>query len=171
MAVHVDRSLIEEGVLLPGPHVESRFVNSVLKAADVGGGKATAEITGRRRIGNAFGAQRVEKRFIVSPQFNIFQRTSFAERIVSNVEHMIRLTIGKIQFQQMKPPVDSIDESRLPSQHVHQSDASVVDRLGSFSDFVLDVRSGENGTRIPVDKPIASQSLFDTPLALLDNLW
>jgi len=142
-----------------------------LQATDVSGEEAATEIPGRRRIGNAFGAQRVEKCFIVSPQFNVFQRASLAESVVSDVEHMIRLSIRQIQFQQMQPPVDSVDKSRLASQHVHQPDSSVIDGLGPFGDLVVDVCRGEHGVFEAVDKTIATQSPFDTPLALLDNLW
>ena len=70
--VGIDRSLLKEVIALASPNVKACLVDSILQATDVGSPKAAAEIAGRRGIGNPLGSQCVEKRFVVSPQFNVF---------------------------------------------------------------------------------------------------
>ena len=65
--------------------------------------KPPAEVAGRRRIGNAPRADRVEIHFVVAAQFDVVQTSAVAQRVEREVQHMIALVVGQMDLQQVQP--------------------------------------------------------------------
>ena len=86
--------------------------------------EAAAEVAGRGRVGNPLRAQGVEKDLVVAAQFDVFQPRAVAQRVVGQVQHVIRLVIGQMDFQQVHAAVDGLDQAALAGQLVHHADAA-----------------------------------------------
>ena len=61
-------------------------------------------------------AQGVEEDFVLAAQFHVLQAGAVAQSVVSEVEHMIGLVVRQVDFQQLQPPVDGVDQADLPGQ-------------------------------------------------------
>ena len=83
-----------------------------------------AEVAGGGRVGNPLGAEQVEIGLVLPPQFEIFQARASAQRVVGQVEHVVRLVIRQMHFEQVQPLVDLLGQSQLADQLMHQSDAA-----------------------------------------------
>jgi len=126
-AVHVDRGAVEELRGLAGPDVQAGLVDRLQEAADVRLAEAAAEIAGRGRVGDALRAQGVEEDLVVATQFDVFQAGAVAQGVVGQVEHVIRLVVRTMDFQQMQPAVDALHKANLAGQLMHDADAAHAD--------------------------------------------
>jgi hypothetical protein len=98
------------------PDCEPRAIKTFLQRSDVRFAKAPGEISGRRRIGNPFGAQPIEITLILSARFNIFQALSAGQNVVGHIQHMITLVIGQVDLQQLQAPIQILHQSQ-PLHH------------------------------------------------------
>src|SRR5262249_1524242 len=105
-AVHVDFGDIEESRRLPRPDTFANVVENVEERMNVVDAEAAAEIASRRWIGNAFGADGVEKDFVLERQFDVLNAGAAAQRVVGEVEDVIGLVIRQVNLQQVEPLVD-----------------------------------------------------------------
>ena len=90
------------------------LVADVDQRVHVGGPKTAAEIAGRGRIGNAAGTEGIEIDFILAAQFQILQTGAIAQGVIGQVEHVIRLVIGQMNFEQVQLVIDGIDKADAP---------------------------------------------------------
>src|SRR5690349_9496394 len=79
---------------LPCPDALADLVEQVDQGVHVFGMEAAAEIPGGSGIGNAAGTQGIEKDLVITAQFQVLQAGGVAQRIVGEIEHMIRLMVG-----------------------------------------------------------------------------
>ena len=70
-------------------------------------------------------AKQVEIGLVLPPQFEIFQAGAAAQRVVGQVEHVVRLVIRQMDLEQMQPLVDRLGQTQLRDQLVDQPDAAV----------------------------------------------
>ena len=166
-AIHVDRGLGEERLGLPRPDLPAHVVKHLLQRLDLMRMKAATEIAGRRRIGNPASVQRIEQGFILSPQFQIFQACAAAQRVVRQVQHVIRLVIRQMHFQQVQSPVDRFGQPQFAHQTVDRSDSAACRAGRPFGQFVMDVASPEHGLRRVAQIPTI-QAFDVAVLAALD---
>ena len=143
-AVQVDRRPLKELLGLPGPDLQPRVVGSVHQAADVGLSEATAEVSGRGWVGNSLCAQGVEKDFVIAPQFNVLQSHAVAQRVVRQVQHVIRLMVGTMDFQQMHAAINGGHKADLSRQLMHQTNSTHADGTHLVGQFDADVGCGEH---------------------------
>ena len=163
-SVHVDRGPVEELRGLPGPHVQPSVVDGCHQRADVSLGKAAAEVAGRGGVGNPLGAQRVEEDLVVAPQFDVFQPNAVAHRVVGQIQHVIRLVIGAVDFQHLDPAVDRLDQTGRVGQLVDQADAAVADGPRLVGQFHTNLRRREH--RLTRVLPRAVQPPLNPPLGI-----
>lgn len=97
--------------------------------------ESTTEVTCRGRFRNLRRAVQVEVRFIVSFQFRIFQTLSTTERIVRDVEYMIRFEIREVGIQQLQSTIDRTDQSALMLQWMSEAESSITCGLRSVGNF------------------------------------
>src|SRR5262249_28073998 len=117
-AVHVDDGQRQEVVRLLPPEALADFVEDVLQGVDVGRGEAAAEVAGRGRVGDASGAQGIEKDGIVAAQLDVLQTGALTEGVVGDIEDMIGLVIGQVDLEQVQAPVEGVDQAELAGQGV-----------------------------------------------------
>jgi hypothetical protein len=112
MPIHVNDRLLKKFWLLARPDIQASDVVGSLQGSDVmEGSKTSAKISRRRGIGNARGAQGVQKGFVIATQFDVLQASAFTKGIVGQIEHVIGFVIGQMEFEQMKMTIDGIDQS------------------------------------------------------------
>ena len=118
-------------------------------------------------IGNAPGPQGVEVGFVAAQQFQVLQARSAGQQVVGDVEHVVAVVVGQMDFQQAEALVDGLIEPELPDQQVHGPDPAVGGGPGAIGDFVMDVGGGHDG---PVTSAVVVfvQPPGDPPLALFD---
>src|SRR5260370_41860407 len=98
-AIQVDACLGKEVSGLVGPDLESGVVAEVLQGLDVLGAKASAEIAGRGRVGNAAGSQGVQEDFILAAGLDVFQTSTIAQGVISDIVCMIPFAGGSMGVQ------------------------------------------------------------------------
>jgi len=74
------------------------LVDRAHQTADVHLGKSPTEVAGRGRVGDPLAAQGVEEHLVVAPQLDVFQPRPFAQRVVGQVQHVVRLVIRAMDF-------------------------------------------------------------------------
>ncbi len=171
MPVHVNDRLLEELLGLFRPHIQPRLMDRLLQFPNLTRrDESPAEVAFRRGVGNALRSQRVQKRFIIATQLNILKTSTLAQRIVSEVQHVVRLVVGKMNLQQMQPSVDGFGQTDLSNQLVYQPDAPVADGSRTIRQLVLNVAGGKHRLREALlDRPI--QPSVNAPLASFDHFW
>jgi hypothetical protein len=68
--------------------------------------KAPAEVPGRRRIREAFGADAVEEHPVASPGFDVVQADPAAQRVVGEVEDVVGLLVRPVKLEEREGVVD-----------------------------------------------------------------
>src|SRR3984957_16852367 len=168
-AVHVDAGQVEERRRLPSPDPLANAVENVDQGMHVGGAEATTEIAGGRRIGDAQSPERVEVDFILTTQFEVLQTGAVAQRVVGQVEHMVRLVVGHVNLEQVQVLVDGIDEADPLGEQMKSADAAVGDAAAAVGDVIVDVGRGEGGPA-DVAEPFLVETAFDSALAVAQLL-
>ena len=126
--------------------------------------EAAAEVAGGGRVGNPLGAQGVEEDLVVASQFDVFQPSAVAQGVVGQVQHVIRLVIGHVDFQQVQAAVDGVDQSDLLCQPMHQADAAGANAADFVGQFDANVRRCKH--RLSLVDALAIQSPLDASLGL-----
>src|SRR5260370_18741227 len=157
-ALQVDACLGKEVSGLVGPDLESGVVAEVLEGLDVLGAKASAEIAGRGRVGNAAGSQGVQEDFILAAELDVFQTSTIAQGVISDIEDMIRFVVGPMDLQQVQALIDGFDQSELAGEQVHGADATIGQAVAALANFIMVSPGREPGlvtaaTFPPVDAP------------------
>src|ERR1700730_1741191 len=144
-AIGIQDGLLEEAIGLLFPNVSANLVIDVLQQVDLEDVEAATKITRGRRVGNALGAQGVEEVDIVATQFDVLQTITIAERVESDIEHMIGFVIALVNLENMQSAVDGVDQTNPPCQKVQGPDAAVSDAMHTIGHFVVDIAGGEHG--------------------------
>lgn len=97
-----------------------------------------AEVSGGCGIGNAYRANEIEIRFIVSLQLQILQPSSIGERVVGDVQHMIGLVIREMILQQSQSPINGVDKTALMRERMDQPQSAITCGSRSIGDFKPD---------------------------------
>ena len=98
-------------------------------------------------------AQGVEEDFVVAAQFDVFQPRAVAQGVVGQVQHVIRLVIGQMDFQQVHAAVDGLDQPDLLRQPMHHADATHADAPHLVRQLNTDVRRGEHRLSLSLRLP------------------
>src|SRR5713226_886466 len=75
-SIHVDDSLVEKGLGLPGPNMDTRIIENVLQDLDLALVEAATEIARRRRIGDATCPKGVQEDLVGSEQLEVLQTST-----------------------------------------------------------------------------------------------
>src|SRR5262249_19828493 len=132
------RGQVEEGVRLPLPDTLADLVENILQRLNVRRREAAAEVARSRRIGNAAGADGIEKVGVVATHFDILEVAAVAQRVVSDVEHVIGFVIGEMDLEKLQSLINRVDESKLTGEGVHGADAAMDDATGTLRDLIVD---------------------------------
>src|SRR5215469_17019129 len=111
--ISVDDGTLEELIVLTGPDPDADVVENVEQDADVACAESPTEVSRGGRVGNTAGAQGVEENLVVAPQFDVLETGPFTEGVVGEVEDMVGLVEGKMDFEQVQPLIDGLDESNF----------------------------------------------------------
>ena len=151
--------------LLP-PDYAADAVEDRLRAEDGDLVEAAAEVAGRGRVGDAAGAEDIQVGDVRAEQFQVFQTPAPGQQVVGNVEHMVAVVVGEVEFQQAEMAVDRLGESELADQQVHGPDAA-GGHGPPIGDFIMDVRRRHDGP-VTATVNILVQAAGYLPLALCD---
>ena len=121
------------------------LVGGLHQTADARLVKAPAEVTRGGWVGNPLRAQGVKEDLVVASQLDVLESRAVAQRVVSQVQHVIGLMVRTMDLQQMQVTVDGIDEADLAGQLMDQSNASNADGTHLVGEFHADVRCCEHG--------------------------
>jgi hypothetical protein len=108
-------------------------------------GEAPAEVAGGGGIGDAARAQGIEERVVVAPPFEVLETGAVAERVVRDVEDVVGLVIGQMNFEQVKTFVDGLGQAESVREHVDRPDAAVGNGPVAVGHVVGDEVIGEDG--------------------------
>ena len=97
-AIEIDPRLGKELGRLPGPSFLANLIKDVQENMNVLGLEAAAKIARGGWIGNALGAQGIEKYFIIAAEFDVLQTRTITQGIVSQIEDVIRFVIGHMDL-------------------------------------------------------------------------
>jgi hypothetical protein len=153
------------------PDVQPRITDGAAEIVQVALGEPAAEIAGRGRIGDRVGADRIQEDFVVPPQLQVLQAGGVAQGVEGQVQHVVRLVIEHVQFEEVQPAVDGLDQPHFGGQRDHQPDALVGDAAGLVGQFVLHARRIQYGARISGTALLfvavgTRQAIVDPPLAI-----
>src|SRR5205823_2927021 len=87
----------------------------------------------------------VEIDFVITAQFEVLQARAVAQGVVGEVEDVIGLVIGEMQFEHVQLVVDGLDEADASRQQVDGADATVGDAAVTLADLVTNIRGSEGG--------------------------
>ena len=95
----------------------------------------------------------------------MFQARAAGEQIVGDVQHVVRLVIRHVNFQQMQIAVDGFGQPQLLGDQMHRPHAAGGDSAGAVGDLVVDIRGREH--RLPATAVVVLvQPPLDATLAL-----
>ena len=101
---------------------------------------------------------------VISSLFDIVEAGASTEGVVGEVEDVITLVIRQVILEQVESFVDGLGESEFAHQEWDGTDAAGCDGSGPGSDFVVEIRGGEDGHgRGRMDGPVEPEA--DFPLA------
>ena len=138
-AVALNDRLPEERLGLLPPDFQPCRVEDFHQADDVAEAEAAAEVAGRSRIGDAAGTQGVHVRLVAAQQFQVFQTRAARQKIVGDVQHVVRLVVGEVHPKQLQAAVDGLIQAEFLRQEVYGRDAAGPGCLGAIGDFIVDV--------------------------------
>src|SRR3990172_1742246 len=119
------------------------------------------------------GAQCIQVSLVLAAQLQIFQASSAAQRVVRQVEHVVRFVIRQVKLEQVQPLVDRCSQSQLTHQLMDQADAAVRRAHAPPGQLVVNVAAPQHGLREVRGVVELVQSSCQAPLAsrqaLLDN--
>ena len=98
----------------------------------------------------------------MAAQLQIFQAGAPQKRVVSQVENVIGLVIGEVDFEQVQLIVDGLNEADASGQEVEGADAAVGDAAVAVGDFVMDVGGREDGLVDVVELGLVEPSVNPT---------
>ena len=104
-------------------------------------GEPTAEVAGRRGVGDPLGAQGVQIDLVVAPEFQMLQAGATSQQVVGDVQDMIRLAVGQVDLQYVEMPIDGLIQSQPFHHLMYDADPTCRDRSRLIGDFVMDVGS------------------------------
>jgi hypothetical protein len=141
------------------------FVEDIDQRIHIIGAKASAEIAGGGRIGNAASAESVEVDLILAAQLDVLQASAVTQGVVGEVEHVIGVVVRHREFEEVQVLVDRVDETDALRQQVEGADATMRQATGAVSELVVDVGGGEHGP-LGIAEPFLVESAFDSALAV-----
>jgi len=100
-------------------------------------------------------------------QFQVFQTRSASQQVVGDVQHMVGLVVGQMDFQQVEGDGRSPDRARAFGPAGAWLQFRRGGRSRAVSDFVMDVRGSHDGPVTP-SVIVLVQALYDPPLASFD---
>jgi ubiquinone/menaquinone biosynthesis C-methylase UbiE len=103
---------------------EPRRVEGRLQIVQVPARKPPTEIARRGGVGNPLGPQRVQVGLVLAAQLQVFQAGPTTQRIISQIEHVVRFVVRQMHFEQVQPPVDFPGQPQLAHQSVHEANAA-----------------------------------------------
>ncbi len=112
------------------------------------------------RIGDAPSAEGVEEVDVVAAQFDVLETIAVAQRVISEVEHVIGFVVGQVDFQQVEVVVDGVNEADASSEQVKGAKAAVGNAVDAFGDFVVDVAGGRGDRSGAIPRSSGVETLF-----------
>ena len=148
----------------PLPQRRPHRVDALHQFDDVRFGEATAEVPRRGRIGDQLRPQGVHVSRVVAQALDVFQPRAATHHVVGQVEHVVRLVIRQVHFQQMKLRVNRLRKSQLRHQAVHGRNAAKAHRVRVRTDLVVDGARGKH--RLRTGRPVSCFGVSGRHLAL-----
>ncbi|MSQ94324.1 MAG: DUF4928 domain-containing protein, partial [Gemmataceae bacterium] len=74
----------------------------------------------------------VEINFILTTQFDILQARAVAQRVVSQVEHMVGFVVRQMNREQVQLVVDDLGARRIAVESIESFVATNIDELAEF---------------------------------------
>ena len=127
--------------------------------------ETATEIAGRGGIGDAPRAQGIEKDFVVAAQFQVFQAGAATQSVVSEIQHMVGLMIGGMEFKQIQLVVNRVHQSQVAGQQLNGPQAAKGDAPTTLGDFIMDIACRHHGPFARAEKLFVNSSL-DAPFAV-----
>jgi hypothetical protein len=106
---------------------------------------------------------------VVAEQLQVLKAGAATDKVVGDVEHVVRFVVRQVVRQHGYPAVDLPDEPRLSGQFVNGPDPARVKRPGPLGRLVVNVARRKHGLGLffPLDIP---QAVLDSPPAIPQDL-
>ena len=134
------------------------------------GGEASAEVAGRGGIGNALGAQGIEKDVVVAAQFDVLQAIAVAQGVVGEVEDMIGFGIRQVDFEQVQLLIDGFNQPDVLGQFVEQRNAAAGGAINAVVEIEVEVTAAAQDGLGAIGEFGFVEALLDDSLACLKFL-
>ena len=137
-AVHIDVGHRSQQVAAPPlPQLRAHRVDRLHPFDHVGRLETSTEVPRGRRVGDQVGAQGLHVGRVVSADLDILQPRAAAQRVVAQIQHVVRLVIRQVHLQQVQAPVDLLRQSQLRHQAMRDRNPAIVHHVGVATDLVV----------------------------------
>jgi hypothetical protein len=143
-SIAFDESFLKKTRRLLPPNFHADGIEDLHQQQDRQEVESTTEIPGSRGVGDSFGSERVEIRFVISSEFKVFQASAAGENVVRDIQHVIRLGIRQVDLEYVDVLIDGLVEFEDFRHALNQPNPTSRDSLVSICDLVLDVRGGDH---------------------------
>jgi hypothetical protein len=137
--VGVDAGLLEKIVRLLFPKLHPRVIEDVLEDVDFVRAEASAIIAGRGGIGNALGAEGIEKGGVVAAQFDVLETRAVAQSVHGEVEDVIGVGIWQVQLEKVQLSIDGFDQSDVLGKFVEQGNSAEGGAIDAVVELEVEV--------------------------------
>jgi hypothetical protein len=137
--VDINAGLVEKVLGLLLPKFDAGVIEEVLKEVDFVGVETSAIIAGRGGIGNALGAERIEKGGVVAAQFDVLETRAVTESVDGEVEDMVGIGVRQVQFEHMQALIDGVDEANVLGEFVEQGNATKGETIDAVVEFEVEI--------------------------------
>ena len=121
-------------------------------------------------VGNALGAEGIEKGRIVAAQLDVLETRAVAESVYGEVDDVIGVGIGQVQFEDVQLSIDGFNQSDVLGKFVEQGNSAEGGAIDAVVDFEMEVTATAKDGLGAVGKFAFVEAPVDDSLACLEVL-
>ena len=162
-SVSVEHRFVEELRGLLSPDRKANLIDRAHQVLDGRLREPPAEVPRGRRIGDPLRPKSVEIHLVVAAQLNVLQTRPSTQRVVGDVQHVVRLVVRQMHLEHLDSLVEGGDQPRASREQVHHPDPADPQSAISLRHVIVDVAGSEHGNELvgpdSVSKPVLDSSL------------
>ena len=107
-------------------------------------------------LSRQYRAEGVHVRLVLTPQFDVVQRSSVTYNVVGDIQNVVRLVVGTVHLEDLHRIVDQLRQPDLPHESVHEADTAERRRTDALAHRELLVSPSKDWTvlvrpRVPTE--------------------
>jgi hypothetical protein len=169
-AVGVDAGLLEKIVRLLFPEFHPCVIEDILEKVDLVRAEASAIIASGGGVRNALGAEGIKKGGVVAEQFDVLETRAVAQSVHGEVDDVIGVGIGQVQFEDVQLSIDGFNQSDVLGKFVEQRNSAEGGAIDAVVEFEMEVTAAAKNGLGAIGKFGFVETSVDDSLACLEFL-